>query len=381
MKIAVVAYEMEGARTGVGRYLEGLLSGIAGLENDWRWLLFFKGDPFDHPLWTARRPAGGPAFEPIFDRRSASRPILWEQLRLPRLLGWAGADVLFSPAYSLPPAGGLPSLVTVHDLSFEHLPGEFPWKERWRRRLLARRAVRRARRVLADTREIARDLERTYGIDRGRIGVVPLALDPSFLEDEPPAAGDDERVLRSLGVRSPYLLQVGSILERRRADLVIAAFSNLAAREPELRLVLAGANRLLRPRRLERWIDASGCGERITVLGYVGEDVLRALYRRAALTFSVSSYEGYGLPPLESLASGTPAVVSRGLALDDLWPEYPYCCERLDRALVTATAEKALAETEGWRDLITEARRRLARLTWKRSAELFVAEIERALAS
>ena len=82
MSIAVVAYEMEGERTGVGRYLEGLLWGIARTGDARRWRLYFKGDPFDHPLWAT----GDGRFEPVFDRRPQARPILWEQLRLPLLL-------------------------------------------------------------------------------------------------------------------------------------------------------------------------------------------------------------------------------------------------------------------------------------------------------
>ena len=165
MKVAVVAYEMEGSKTGVGRYLEGLLSGVARCDNDWQWQLYFKGDPFRHPLWNAtERGEARRRFEPIFDRRPQARPIPWEQLRLPRLLRRDRPDVVFSPAYSLPPATGAPGLVTVHDLSFELLGDEFSRRERWRRRLLARRAVKRARRVLTDTEEIARDLMRVYGV-------------------------------------------------------------------------------------------------------------------------------------------------------------------------------------------------------------------------
>lgn len=378
MKIGVVAYEMEGAATGVGRYLEGLLSGLAQHHQPGRWLLFFKGDPFEHPLWSGRDPQQAPVFEPIFDRRPGARPILWEQLRLPKLLRSAGLDLVFSPGYSLPRTGDLPAMVTVHDLSFEHLPHEFSWKERWRRRLLARRAVRQARRVLADTGEIARDLARTYGLDPAKIGVVPLALDPKFLECETRSAESDVERLAVHGIDGPYLLYLGSLLKRRHIDVVIAAFAALAAGDPSLRLVLAGRNRLPRSRDLDGWISGSGCGERILVTGYLGEDLLGPLYRQAALTFYLSSYEGYGLPPLESLAAGVPAIVGPGLALDDLWPEYPYRCQRFEVEAVAAAARAALRDPTPREDFARAARERLGRLTWQRSAELLLAEIERA---
>jgi len=382
MKIGVVAYEMEGAPTGVGRYLEGLLEGLTrcagdGVGSGWTWRLFFKGDPFEHPLWSGT-PAGGMVIEPVFDRRPGARPILWEQLRLPRLLRRAGVDLVFSPGYSLPPAVPVPSLVTVHDLSFEHLPGEFPVKERWRRRLLARRAVRQARRVLTDTRRIAADLVDTYGLDPGKIGVVPLALDGGVLARRATPVEDDLKILGGEGVRRPYLLYLGSILERRQIGRMIEAFSVLAAEERELTLVIAGRNRLRQPRKLERWIAGSGVAERIVHRGYVADEAVGALYRQAELSLYLSSYEGYGLPPLESLAAGTPAVVAAGLALDDLWPDYPYRCQHLDLESVVAALRKALEDGGRRQQIGGEARRRFAELDWKRSAELLLAEIERA---
>ncbi len=385
MKIAVVGYEMEGTKTGVGRYLEGLLSGVAQTANDWRWQLYFKGDPFHHHLWSARAREdrdSGPHLEAFFDRRPQARPILWEQLRLPLLLRRDRPDVVFSPAYSLPPATGAPGIVTVHDLSFELLGEEFSRKERWRRRLLARRAVRRARRVLTDTEEIARDLIRVYGISHDKIGVVPLGLDAKFFRRA--AAGgddgcqaDDDADLAPYGVRRPYLLHLGSILERRHVELLIDAFAAVAAHHPELTLVIAGRNRLRRRHDLERWISASGVARRIHHVGYVREEDLVLLYRRATLSYYLSSYEGYGLPPLESLAAGTPAIVSRGLALDELWPEYPYRALTLDRATVTRITRAALDDEDRRRRVALEGTRRMSRLDWTRAAELFLGEIRR----
>jgi glycosyltransferase involved in cell wall biosynthesis len=383
MRIGVVAYEMEGARTGVGRYLEGLLEGLVrcagdgrgrGRENSWR--LFFKGDPFEHPLWSGR--AGGDLeIEPVFDERPRARPVLWEQLRLPRLLRRTELDLVFSPGYSLPATGPVPAMVTVHDLSFEHLPEEFPWKERWRRRLLARRAVRQARRVLTDTRRVADDLVETYLLDPDKIAVVPLALDGDALADRD--GSEDASVLEAQGVRRPYLLCLGSILDRRRLDVVIETFGRLAAEDRDLTLVIAGRNRLREPRRLERWIAASPAADRIVRMGYVPEEAIGPLYRQAELSLYLSSYEGYGLPPLESLAAGTPAVASPGQALDDLWSDYPYLCERLDVDSAAATVRAALADRDRRQEICGEAGRRLAGLTWQRSAELLLDEIERAV--
>lgn len=376
MKIGIVAYEMEGSKTGVGRYLEGLLTGLAECGRPWEWHLFFKGDSFEHPLWRDER------FIPRFDGRPAARPILWEQFRLPGLLRHANLDFVFSPAYSLPCIPGMPnvratSMLTVHDLSFERLPEEFSWKERWRRRWLARRSARMANRVLADTTEIARELERTYALSPNKIGVVPIGIDAGFRN----TAGASSSLLEPYGIEPPYLLYLGSILARRHIDLMIEAFAEVADDFPELKLVLAGQNRLRQPDDLKRWIASSGRADRILEVGYVTEDALGALYHHAELSYYLSSYEGYGLPPLESLAAGTPTLVGRGLALDDLWPDYPYRALLLDRQTVSALTRRALEDEDERRRIGEEGQLRMARLDWKHSAELFLTEIERAMAS
>ncbi len=387
MKIAVVAYEMEGDRTGVGRYLEGLLTGVAQTNDTSQWLLFFKGEPFDHPLWTSP-PNNGARFEPIFDHRPDARPIVWEQLRLPGLIRRHKPDLVFSPAYSLPSATGTPGVVTVHDLSFEILGNEFSRRERWRRRLLARLAVRRARRVLTDTEEISRDLMRLYKVPYDKVSIVPLGIDDRFFErpqeldpEGTGVAGSEkaatERALAAYGISTPYLLYVGSILDRRHVEHVITAFAAVAEQHPDLRLVIAGRNRLRRRQNLDEWIAASGVSDRIIVVGYIAEDDLVPLYRHATLSYYLSTYEGYGLPPLESLAAGTPTIVGRGLALDTLWPDYPYRVLTLDAGAVTRVTRTALDDPAQRRRISQQGIERMRQLEWRRAAEDFLKEIHR----
>lgn len=377
--VSVVAYEMEGRPTGVGRYLEGLLSGVAEVGAGGCWSLFFKGNPFAHPLWKPPASAAqNVRFEAFFDRRPAARPIPWEQFRLPGLLRSHTSDLLFSPAYSLPSAPGLPAMVTLHDLSFEHLGREFSWRERWRRRLLARWAARRARRVLVDSRTMARDVAETYGVQESRIGVVPLGIDRRFFAPttDPELA---ERELRRLGVEPPYLLALGSVLPRRRLDLVLAAMAAITPRRPDLRLVICGANRLRQPARLEHWINDSGVGNRVVHLGWLDDGLLPDLYRGAEASVYLSTYEGFGLPPLEALACGTLPVVSSGQAFDDLWPAYPFRVPELTAAGVAEVFRQLLVHPGDTNSCRAEGRRRVEALSWTHSARLFLREIELAL--
>lgn len=392
--IGVVAYEMEGEPTGVGRYTEELLTALCRTPRaeGWQLRLFFKGCRFEHPLW-GEPAAGGCRVEPIFDRRPGAHPVLWEQFRLPRLLRNEQPDVLFSPGYSLPRTPGQPSLVTIHDLSFEHLPGDFGFRELRRRRYLARRASRAATRVLTDTRRTAADLRQRYGLPTDRVAVVPLGVSPRFAAArESGGTGErkQDRMLAELGVGWPYLLVLGSILPRRRLDLVLRALGRLL-REPgpggsgsdagpvnldQLRLVIAGRNQLPRRGELDRLIRAGDWKERVVCLGYVDDDLLPPLYARALGTVYVSDYEGYGLPPLESLAAGTPVLVSDAPALAELWPEYPLRCARLEIDALTEGLRRLLLDEEARRSATGEGPERVRSLTWDRAAERFADQVE-----
>ena len=387
MHVGVVAYEMEGESTGVGRYLAGLLAGVAEVAPPWRWTLFFHGERFEHALFDNL------AFEPVFAGRAGRAPV-WEQFALPSLIARTGVDLVFSPSYSLPPAP-VPGVVTVHDLSFELRGGDFGLRERWRRRLLARRACQRAARVLADTPAIRDQLVERYRLDAERVGVVPLGVDAAFRRAGAGAAGAPTGGTAAgvaaiadtaahpaapgelpPGVSPPYLLFLGTLLDRRNIPLLLEVFARLRRERPELSLVLAGADRLRRRRGLGALLAGAGAG--VIHLGYVPEATVVPLYRGAELSFYLSEYEGFGLPPLESLAAGTPAVVGPGLALDDLWPDYPYRCGELEPDEVTAVAADALADSTARRRVAAEGVERMAGLTWRSSAERFLDELGRA---
>jgi len=370
MRVGVIAAELEGQRTGVGRYLEGMLRGLASWDHGWEWHLFFQGDAVEGP-------AGG---DPRVVRHQAGdrgSRVLWEQLKLPRELRRHPLDLVLGPAYALPWGLRTPAVVVLHDLSFELLPEEFPPRERWRRRLLARHAARRADRVLTDTAHVAGLVRARYRVPVERLGVVPLGIDLQGFTAQPQA--DDEGRRAALGVRAPYLLWLGTVLERRLPREVLEAFAGLRSERPELQLVIAGANRMREPQRLQAWIAELGLQGAVLTPGWVGEATLAPLYRGAELGVYVSRHEGFGIPPLECLACGTPAVVSSGLALDELWPDYPFRCREGSAAGILATVREALAERDRTEAVLARAARVLEGQGWEASSRRLVAELRRAV--
>jgi glycosyltransferase involved in cell wall biosynthesis len=303
--------------------------------------------------------------------------VVWEQLRLSLELRRIDLDVLFAPANAVPVRVGCPSVVTIHDLSFEILPREFGPRERWRRRLAARRAARVARCVLTPSSAIAEQVARTYGVPRARLAVIGHGVDRDRFR---PLAGAEAGGLADrIGIRGPFILWLGSVFERRRPRLVLEAFGSVRRRRPDLQLVIAGDNRLRRPEQLRSWTDELGITECVRTLGWVEEELLPALYGRAEVSVYLSEHEGFGIPPLESLACGTPAVVSAGLGLDDLWPDYPYRCRELSAPEIERTLLAALADQEAEEPVAVRGRQVVESCDWGVSAARLVDELEKAV--
>jgi glycosyltransferase involved in cell wall biosynthesis len=370
MKVGVIAAEMEGRATGVGRYLEGVLRGLEAWNHGTEWHLFFQGD-----LSPSLPRPNGP-IHAHYSRHHGSR-VFWEQVLVTRAVEAVRPDVVFGPAYTVPFGLRVPSVVTIHDLSFEVLPEEFGLRERWRRRLLARRAARVAHRVITDTGHLSSLVAARYGVVEERMAVVPLGLDRGSFST--PAGNDDIQVLRDLEVRSPYVLMLGTVFERRMPRQVLEAFAIVKGDRPKLELVIAGANRMRQPEKLEKWIHELGLDGAVRRLGWVEEPALAPLYRGAELGIYVSRHEGYGLPPFECMACGTPVVVSTGLGLDDAWPDYPYKARKLSAESIAEVMTEVLRNPERTSRIMENTGSVFAGLDWEQCSRRLVSELGRAV--
>ena len=207
---------------------------------------------------------------------------------LPRLLGRVDADLVHTQ-YTLPLRCPCPGVVTIHDLSFERGAAMMGRRDRLVFRRTVPRSARRAARVLTVSERSRRDLVELYGLPESSIVVTPNGADPVF------RPGD--------GGARDYVLSVGAIQPRKNQLAALAA-----AQEVGLPLVVVGPEK-----------DASTAAELrkrgATLRGYVEIEELASLYRGAACLVQASLYEGFGLPVLEAMASGTPVVTVRDEAL------------------------------------------------------------------
>lgn len=291
LTIAVDARELAGHVTGVGTYLLNLVRLWLPRE-DVRISLISHQELSPEVL---ALPGIGRANRVV--RSGSIGGTLWEQLVLPGSATRAMADVLFAPGYSAPLATSLPTVVTIHDVSFAAHPEWFRPLERRRRNFITPRSARRAKAVVTISEFSAREIETRLDVPRDRIHVIP------------PGAPARDAAPIPVASREPLVVFVGSIFNRRHLPDLIAAFA-LAVREvPGARLLIAGANRTFPPQDLHALIGASGAAAHITWLESPPTARIADALSRASVGAFLSEYEGFALTPFEALAHAVPSVM------------------------------------------------------------------------
>lgn len=289
---------------------------------------------------------------------------LWEQLALPALT--RGSELILSPA-NLAPLASARNVVVIHDIAplLDSADASFgATYARWHRALLPRLA-RRARAVITDSEAVRGEIAERLGADPDRIAVVPPGVDARF---SPAAAAGTRRVAARHGLDRPYVLAVGTDVARKNLGLLDAIAPRLA--EAGLDVVLAGSTRPYMPR---------GTYARVRALGYVAEDELPALYAGAAALAMPSRYEGFGLPCLEAMASGTPVVASDRPALREACGGAGLLADPDDPAGFAAQLERATTDGPARERLVAAGREHAAAFTWQRTAQLVDSVVEELL--
>jgi glycosyltransferase involved in cell wall biosynthesis len=342
---------------GIGRYVRALLPRLAALRPELRLVLFVKRARDVEPVLAML------AQMPGMPGRVDVRPV--------REMSRFEADVFWYPwntASPTPSAGAV--VATIHDI----VPIAHPdprwrgWQKnlRWRRRYGATAA--RATLIIADSQFTADEIHRMLGVSYERMRVVLLAADDFTI---PPSATDAD-TLAALGVQSPYVLAVGAADRRKNLALLDRAMPAVVAKHPGLSLVLAG------PRR-EDQADVHRASWRRT-LGFVTEEQLAALYRRASVLVMPSTYEGFGLPVLEAMRLGTPVISARGSSLTEVGGDAALWVDATDDVDLAAKIDLVLSDAHVSAAMRAASLARAACFSWDATARQTVEAFDEAFA-
>jgi glycosyltransferase involved in cell wall biosynthesis len=327
-------------RTGDESYVSAMLSELPQVDDELRFAAVTR-----HPECV---PDGVAAIE--LSVRSQPWRMSWPLPRLLRRL----RPALVHFQHVVAPGTRSPVVVTVHDLSFERHPKLMGARDRFFFRTMVPRSVRRADRVLAVSEETKRDLIERYGADERKVVVTPNGVDETFSPEGPARNG------------RPYLLFVGALQPRKDPVVAIEA---LALADPDLALVLVGPDKGAAAE-ARRSVARLGLTGRVEFAGHVEKQELAALYRGAEALVFPSRYEGFGLPVLEAMASGTPVVATSAGAIPEVAGDAAVLVRPGDPVALADGIERALAE----RDRLIRAGLERARLySWTTTAERTVA--------
>jgi glycosyltransferase involved in cell wall biosynthesis len=327
VRIVVDVSPLARPRTGIGNYVRGMVAGLAEAGAGEHELVVF-GPSGPRGRGRIREALAGLPVEMRTPLAPHALRQAWSRSgRMPveRVLG--ALDVFHFSDWMYPPQRGGLRATTVHDL----VPLRHPeWVEPETVRMHGPKyehAARTCDRIFVNSRFTGREVVELLGVPEERICVAYPGIDPVFRPDG--AAAD-------LG--GPYVLAVGTLEPRKNLPALVEAFAALRRRRPELQVALAG---------LEGWEEHPLAADGVRLLGFVSDEELARLYRGAAAFAYPSRFEGFGMPVVEALASGVPAVVSSHPSLDEACGEAAIRVDPDDTPAFAGALERALDEPRG----------------------------------
>ena len=361
MRIAIDCRSVFPGMGGIGHHAEQLVRAIAEQDGRATYALLFTERKKPEPL-TRRQsfqelvfPAG------MIDER-------WEQIQLPTVLADNEIDLYHSTCFSLPVVKTTEwRIATVHDVVFRTRPDLVAPKlcdylDTW-----TEHSLEVADAVITVSEFSKGEITRAYGTPPEKVHVIYNGIEPRFSERVGVKA--KKSVRKKYGLPEKFVLYVGSLEPKKNIDRLIEAFAMLAEGGDvgRRKLVLAGGGGGM-AYDVEEAIAKAGAKGKVVVTGYVQDEEIVALMNMADLFVYPSLYEGFGLPPLEAMACGTPTVVSDATCLPEVVGEGALVAPAEDVSALAEAMDKGLSDLKLRRSLIQRGRKRAADFTWKRAA-------------
>lgn len=362
IRIGLDATPLPPRPVGAGNYIIHLIRALAGLEHEFELVVFvhesgralIENRPLNRIDWVTQP-----------DRSPAHR-LIWEQAGLPGLVRQQRLDLLHSLHYTRPLYLPCRSVVTLHDMTFFLFPQLhtrskrlfFPWMIRY--------SARTADMLAAVSESTRRDAIHLLDLDPERIFTTPNGIDEIYRPLDAPIASQECR--QRYDLPEEFLLFVGLVEPRKNLPVLIRAYRELVDRRPVPDLVVVGRLGWMYED-VFRQVEELGLKERVHFTGYVPAEDLPMVYNLAKVFVYPSRYEGFGLPPLEAMACGTPVITTAISAMQDQVGDAGLLVPPDDTAALSQAIERLLSDSALRRDLSDRGRRRAGEYTWTRTAQ------------
>jgi glycosyltransferase involved in cell wall biosynthesis len=361
MRIGFDATALPAEPVGAGRYIIRLVRALAAHSAEHELVVFVQDNRrvlIDTPLLENVRWIETPEISP-------ARRLVWEQTTLPRLARRSGIDLLHSPHYTRPLSLSCASVVTFHDMTFLLYPQLhtrtkrlfFPW--------MMRMSARRADAIIADSDSTRRDAMKILQIPAEKIVTVPLGIGEEFH----PVTDVDllEDCRRRYNLPQTFLLYVGLVEPRKNLPLLLEAYARLSQQEDAPPLIVVGRFGWM-VEDVFRQIEALHLQERVHFSGYIPDQDLPLVYNLAQSLLYPSRYEGFGFPPLEAMACGTPVITTAVSAMQDQVGDAGLLIPPQDELALFEAMRRLSNDRVLREDLSVRGRRQAEKFTWNQTA-------------
>lgn len=366
MTIGIDAHNLEGNRTGVGRYLKNLLHEWSKLSfelkvKSLKFILYFKDEiPADLP----KSPLFGTKLLKV---RSTAKFIHWD---LHRVAKRDRVDILFCPGYVAPIFWRGKLALTLHDIIYEARPKCFEWQS-WADKILlkwvSKKSAQTADVIFTPSNFSKEDVIKYYHIKPDKIIVTPLGVDCCLTAGDRAAAAD---IKEKYGISDKFIFYVGSLFSRRHLPEIISAFLKLD--RPDWQLLIGGRD-YTDGRKIDKLSQAANerlSRQAILRVDLIGDSDLRLLYSACAFFIWLSDYEGFGLPPLEAMALAAPVITSDSTSLKEVAGRAALVIrDNNDVEEIYLAMKKLIDDKSLRRELSARGKEQAGKFSWERCAK------------
>jgi glycosyltransferase involved in cell wall biosynthesis len=343
---------------GIGTYIRNLVRHLARIDRSTEYVLIVQPADIEIPSEL------GDNFRAVPDwSRSYS---VREQLTVPLDLRREKIDLFHAPHYVLPPLTPCKSVVTIHDCIHLRFPQYLPNRLAY---VYARSsmwvATHRAARVMTVSETSKRDILRYFHVPDSKIDVIYNAIDERLLQ--PPAEEEIAQVQERYQLNDPFVLYAGNIKPHKNLERLIEAFNVVRRGALENVKLLIIGDEISKYAALRRAVQRHKLHKHVRFFGFVTDKTLASLYRLASVFVFPSLYEGFGLPPLEAMAAGTPVITSNVSSLPEVVGDAALLIDPYEPDEIAAAMRRVLTEPGLRDDLRARGLARVQQFSWDRS--------------
>ena len=366
MIIGIDAHSLEGKRTGVGRVLINLLKQWNSFNNDLRFILYFKKEIPELNLSNKfeKKLLNPPALLCKALRAGSNSNALFMHYYLPKEAKKDKINILFCPSYVSPLFYKGKTALILHDIIYQVHPEMYNWPSFLDRILLkefSKISAKKAEIIITPSEFSKKEVIKHYGVDSKKVINIPWGVDNDFRKINNQKELD--KIKEKYKIKDKFIFYIGSIFNRRHLSEVIKAFKNVSNKLSNYQFLIVGEN-------FANISKQEFNHKKIIYKEYLSGRDLVKLYNAADLTIYLSDYEGFGLPPLESIACGTPVITSRKTSIPEVVGEAGiYIKNNSDINEISEAIYKGLTDKKLRQELISKGLEQASKFSWQKSAK------------